>query len=254
MTRPVVFCWSGGKDSALALYELRRSPEFEVVALLTTVTREFDRVSMHGVRRELLHRQGEQIGLPIDEVWIGPGASNAEYEERMGRQLRSYVQRGIGHVAFGDIFLEDLRQYRERNLAQIGLRAVFPIWQRDTRELVATFLEQGFRSITCCIDGRVLGDEFAGRVIDRQFISDLPGGVDPCGENGEFHSFTFAGPLFRREIAVRPGERVRKGDFLYCDLVLDEGGRNRGQENSGESRLSYGRLFTTVDAKSSGER
>lgn len=219
MKRPVAFCWSGGKDSALALYELQQSPEYEVVALLTTVTREFDRISMHGVRRDLLHRQGELIGLPVDEVWINPGASNAEYEEQMGRQLHSYVQRGIRHVAFGDIFLEDLRRYREQNLLQVGLQALFPIWRRDTRELVNTFLERGFRSITCCIDGRVLPDEFAGRVIDHQFVSELPAGADPCGENGEYHSFTFAGPLFRHEIAVQPGERVRRDSFLYCDLI-----------------------------------
>jgi uncharacterized protein (TIGR00290 family) len=219
MKRPVVFCWSGGKDSALALYELRQSPEFEVVALLTTVTREFDRISMHGVRRELLHRQAELIGLPVDEVWINPGASNAEYEAQMERQLRSYALRGIGHLAFGDIFLEDLREYRERNLAKVGMHALFPIWQRDTHELIYTFLQHGFRSITCCIDRRVLADEFAGRVIDEQFIDELPESADPCGENGEFHSFTFAGPLFRREIAVQPAERMRRDDFLYCDLI-----------------------------------
>lgn len=219
MKKPVVFCWSGGKDSALALHELRQSPEFEVVALLTTVTRDFDRISMHGVRRELLLRQAAEIGLPVDEVWITTGASNAEYEEQMGRQLQSYYDRGIRHVAFGDIFLEDLREYREKNLAKLGMSALFPIWKRDTRELVRTFIDSGFRSITCCIDGRHLADSFAGRVIDDEFVRNLPAAVDPCGENGEFHSFTFAGPVFRQTIPVKTGELRRQDSFLFCDLI-----------------------------------
>jgi uncharacterized protein (TIGR00290 family) len=219
MREPVAFCWSGGKDSALALFELLQSPDYEVVSLLTTLTRDFERISMHGVRRELLHRQAEAIGLPVDEVWISQGASNAEYETEMGRALEAYRQRNIDNVAFGDIFLEDLRTYREENLAKLGMRALFPIWKRDTRELIDTFLARGFRSITCCIDIRRLDDSFVGREIDRQFLSDLPAGVDPCGENGEFHSYACGGPLFAEEIRVRRGEIVRKDSFLFCDLL-----------------------------------
>jgi uncharacterized protein (TIGR00290 family) len=174
---------------------------------------------MHGVRRELLYRQAAAIGLPVDEVWISPGASNAEYETEMGRALEGYRQRNIRRVAFGDIFLEDLRTYREQNLAKLGMQALFPIWKRDTRELIDTFLARGFRSITCCIDTRKLDDSFVGREIDRQFLSDLPSGVDPCGENGEFHSYACGGPLFGEEIPVRRGEVVRKDSFLFCDLL-----------------------------------
>jgi uncharacterized protein (TIGR00290 family) len=219
MKEPVAFCWSGGKDSALALFELRASPQYEVVALVTTLTRDFERISMHGVRRELLLQQAAAIGLPIDEVWISQGASNAEYETEMGRMIEVYRRRKINRVAFGDIFLEDLRVYREQNLAKLGMQALFPIWKRDTRELIGTFLALGFRSITCCIDTRRLDDSFVGREIDRRFLSDLPAGIDPCGENGEFHSYTCAGPLFDREIPVRCGETVRRDSFLFCDLL-----------------------------------
>jgi uncharacterized protein (TIGR00290 family) len=219
MKQPVAFCWSGGKDSALALFELRQSAEYEVVALLTTLTRDFERISMHGVRRELLLRQATSIGLPLDEVWISPGASNAEYEARMREQLAMYRSRNITRVAYGDIFLEDLRIYREQNLARLEMQALFPIWKRDTRELIETFLTCGFRSITCCIDTKKLDDSFVGREIDRRFVSELPAGVDPCGENGEFHSYACGGPLFDQEISVRTGETVRRDSFLFCDLL-----------------------------------
>jgi uncharacterized protein (TIGR00290 family) len=219
MKRPVVFCWSGGKDSALALFELQQSAEYEVVALLTTLTRDFDRISMHGVRRELLLAQAKAMNLPLDEVWISLGASNAEYEAQMAKQLAAYRSSGIAHVAFGDIFLEDLRLYRERNLAQLDLTALFPIWKRDTGELIESFLTRGFRSITCCIDTRKLDDSFVGREIDRKFVRELPADVDPCGENGEFHSYNCAGPLFDREISVSTGETLRRDSFLFCDLL-----------------------------------
>ena len=221
MKEPVAFCWSGGKDSALALDELQHSSQYEVVALLTTLTRDFERISMHGVRRELLHRQAAALGLPIDEAWICQGASNAEYEQEMGRQFAEYRERGIGTIAFGDIFLEDLRVYRERTLAKLGMQAIFPIWKRDTGELIETFLNRGFRSITCCIDTGKLPETFVGRQIDRDFLRELPEGVDPCGENGEFHSFAWAGPLFAEPIPVRLGETIRRDSFLFCDLLTN---------------------------------
>lgn len=217
--QPVVMCWSGGKDSALALHALRQSEEFDVVALLTTMTRDFDRISMHGVRRELLARQGAALGLPVEEVWITQGASNAEYEAQMDEALTRYRRDGVSAVAFGDIFLEDLRTYRERNLARLNMQALFPIWKRPTAGLIATFLGLGFRATTCCIDLRKLDESFVGRELDEQFVRALPADVDPCGENGEFHSFTWGGPIFSEEVPVRCGETVLRDSFLFCDLL-----------------------------------
>jgi uncharacterized protein (TIGR00290 family) len=216
---PVVLCWSGGKDSAMALHVLRNAPEYDVVALLTTVTRDFDRISMHGVRRALLHRQAAALGLPVDEVWISAGAANSEYEAQMGAVLARYRERGIATVAFGDIFLEDLRTYREENLRRVGMQAIFPIWKRETRALADEFISLGFRSCTCCVDSRKLDESFLGRVIDESFLAALPPDVDPCGENGEFHSFTFAGPIFEQPIPVQSGETVCRDSFLFRDLL-----------------------------------
>jgi uncharacterized protein (TIGR00290 family) len=215
----VLFTWSGGKDSALALYELRRAGG-EVAALLTTVTRDYGRVSMHGVRFELLERQAAAIGLPLEVVYIGKGADNAEYEAAMAERLGYHKEQGVSVVAFGDIFLEDLRRYREANLGRLGLKGVFPIWGRDTHELAASFLALGFKAVLTCVDTRVLGAAFAGREYDARLLAELPGGVDPCGENGEFHTFVYNGPLFREPVAWRRGEVVlREERFCYCDLV-----------------------------------
>lgn len=219
MKEQVVFCWSGGKDSAMALYELQASQQYDVVALLTTVTRDYDRISMHGVRRDLLHRQAASIGIPLHEVWISMAATNAEYEAQMDAALEVYRAQNIDTVVFGDIFLEDLRQYRERNLAKVGMRALFPVWKRDTRELVTTFLQLGFKAVVCCIDGKVLAPSFAGRAIDDQFLADLPPGIDPCGENGEFHSFVYDGPLFTGgPVQHSLGEATTRGEFTFRDL------------------------------------
>ena len=219
MRTPVLFCWSGGKDSALALHSLRQNPEFEVTGLLTTVTEGFDRISMHGVRRELLHRQAASIGLPVEEVRIPPSCSNAIYEARMGEAMQRCRDRGVFHVAFGDIFLEDLRAYREAKLLQAGMHALFSIWKIDTRELAARFLRDGFRAIAVCIDPRKLNVSFAGRELDASFFRDLPPDVDPCGENGEFHTFVFAGPVFQHPIAVQIGPVVERDSFLFCDVL-----------------------------------
>jgi uncharacterized protein (TIGR00290 family) len=216
---PILFCWSGGKDSAMALHVLRNRPEFRVAALLTTVTETYDRVSMHGVRRELLYRQAKSIGLLLHEVPIPPQCVNPAYEARMEGALRRFHAQGVRKVAFGDIFLEDLRAYRERNLARIGMTALFPIWKSDTRELASHFLAEGFRAIAVCIDPSKLDQSFAGRELNRSFFRDLPPGVDPCGENGEFHTFAFDGPIFRSPIQVRPGEVVSRDNFVFCDLL-----------------------------------
>ena len=219
MSEPILFCWSGGKDSAMALHTLLQHPDVRIVALLTTVTETYDRISMHGVRRELLVQQAESIGLPLLEVRIPPQCVNPIYEARMEEALRSYYAEGVRTVAFGDIFLQDLRAYREKNLARIGMTASFPIWKRDTRELIRGFHAARFRAIAACIDPRVLDRSFAGRELDESFFRDLPAGVDPCGENGEFHTFVFDGPIFRNPIPVRAGKVVERDSFVYCDLL-----------------------------------
>jgi uncharacterized protein (TIGR00290 family) len=219
MTEPILFCWSGGKDSAMALHVLLQRPDVRITALLTTVTETYDRISMHGVRRELLVQQAQSIGLPLHEVRIPPQCVNPVYEARMEEALRVHYVAGVRTVAFGDIFLEDLRAYRERNLARIGMTALFPIWKRDTRELIHHFHAAGFRAIAACVDPKVLDRNFAGRALDEQFFRELPPTVDPCGENGEFHTFVFDGPIFRKPIPVRAGEIVDRDSFVYCDLL-----------------------------------
>jgi len=217
--KPILFCWSGGKDSAMALYTLLQQQQFCVTALLTAVTEGYDRISMHGVRRELLLQQAESIGLPLHEVRIPPQCINSIYEARMESALRIFYDQGVRKVAFGDIFLEDLRSYREKNLSRIGMAALFPIWKRDTRELIRSFHAQRFRAISACIDPKVLAPSFAGRELDQSFFRDLPPNADPCGENGEFHTFVFAGPIFRWLIPVRTGEVVHRDGFVFCDLL-----------------------------------
>jgi uncharacterized protein (TIGR00290 family) len=216
---PILSCWSGGKDSAMALRALLQREDIRIVALLTTVTETYNRISMHGVRRELLARQAESIGLPLHEVRIPPQSSNPVYEARMEEALRIYLGQGVQKVAFGDIFLEDLRAYREKNLERVGMRALFPIWKRDTRELIRHFQAHRFRSIAVCVDSRVLDRSFAGRELDEAFFRDLPASADPCGENGEFHTFVFDGPIFHEAIPVRSGELVERDSFVYCDLL-----------------------------------
>lgn len=219
-TDSVVFTWSGGKDSALALYQLEMEDGHEVAALLTTVTEDYGRISMHGVRASLLEQQADSLRLPLDQVRIGRSASNEEYEARMEEMLLRYRAEGVRSVVYGDIFLEDLRRYREENLAKIGMEAVFPIWKRDTAELARTFIELGFRAVISCVDSEALDRRFAGREFDEKLLADLPDNVDPCGENGEFHSFVYDGPLFREGIRFRRGRKVlRDNRFCFCDLV-----------------------------------
>jgi len=216
---PILFCWSGGKDSAMALYTLQQQRHFRVVALLTTVTETYERIAMHGVRRELLRRQAESLGLPLHEVSIPPQCVNSVYEARLEEALGLFYRQGVRKVAFGDIFLEDLRAYREKNLARIAMTALFPIWKRDTRELIRFFHQQRFRAVAACVDPKVLDPSFAGRELDESFFRDLPFDADPCGENGEFHSFVFDGPIFQSPVPVRTGEVVNRDGFVFCDLL-----------------------------------
>jgi uncharacterized protein (TIGR00290 family) len=211
MTSPkekIVFCWSGGKDSALALHRLLAEGRYEITALLTTCNEHFQRISMHGVRVALLEQQARSIGLPLQKMFVSQGGSNDEYLEKMKTQLLAFKAQGVTRFAFGDIFLEDLKRWREENLAQLGLLAVFPIWKENSRDLIREFITLGFGSIICCVNDAYLDDAFLGRNIDAGFIQSLPADVDPCGENGEFHSFAFAGPIFKQPLKIKAGEKV----------------------------------------------
>ncbi len=208
--KKAIFNWSGGKDSSLALYHLLKDPNYEVKGLMTTVNAEFNRISMHGVRSELLYAQGESMGIPIKEIRLPEMPSMSVYDNTMKKVLSELKQEGITHSIFGDIFLEDLKKYREDRLKEVGLTAYFPLWKRDTTELVHEFLELGFKTVVACVKSEVLDQEFAGRVIDKEFLNDLPSNVDPCGENGEFHTFVFDGPLFKNPIKYTLGETVFK--------------------------------------------
>ncbi len=216
----IVLSWSGGKDSALAAYHLLASQKYEIASLLTTVTEEFDRISMHGVRRELLERQADALGLELRTVLIPKDCANDIYEARMREALEGFRSRGIVKVAFGDIFLEDLRRYRDERLAQVGMTGVYPLWKRDTDELVRTFIGLGFRAVLACVDTQAVDAALAGREIDESLLRDLPEGADPCGENGEYHSFVYAGPIFKAPVACRAAERVRRTPrFNYCEIL-----------------------------------
>ena len=217
--RAVLVSWSGGKDSCFALYEIQKAPNIRLEALLTTVTRDFDRISMHGVRRVLLERQAESLGIPLQQIFIAKGAGNYEYEQRMGEAFAIYQQRGIDVVVFGDLFLQDIRAYRERLLARFNMRGLFPVWGRDTTQFIRDFTGLGFKAIIVSVDPAQLDPAFCGRLIDEAFLADLPRGVDPCGENGEFHTFVFDGPNFRNPVNFSIGELVCRDSFWFCDLV-----------------------------------
>ena len=215
----IILGWSGGKDSALALQELCRSGQYEVAALVTTCTEGYDRISMHGVRCSLLHQQAEQLGLPLRQVFIPPGASNEQYESRMKEAFQGYASSGITKAAFGDLFLEDIRHYRDRLLAEIGMTALYPVWGRDTRALARAFVRDGFRASLVCIDPKALDRSFAGREFDDALLDDLPAHVDPCGENGEFHTFVFQAPFFKGRIPCARGEVTLRDNFYFADLL-----------------------------------
>jgi uncharacterized protein (TIGR00290 family) len=211
--------WSGGKDSALALHALRERSGSPPDALITTVDADRERVSVHGVRRELLRAQARATGLALIEVGVPAGCSNAVYEQRVGRALAQAPLTGAGEIAFGDLFLADVRAYREQQLRQIGRKASFPLWGRDTSALAREFVAAGFGATLVCVDPRRLDPSFAGRRFDAELLADLPPDVDPCGENGEFHTFVDAGPIFSAPIACRIGETSERDGFVFCDLL-----------------------------------
>ena len=240
----IIFCWSGRKDSALALNRLRQDNRYEIVSLLTTCNEHFQRVSMHGVRLELLDAQAQAIGLPLEKIFVSQHSSNEEYQQKMSACLLAHKSRGVTGCAFGDIFLEDLKRWRDENLAKVGMRGIYPVWKVDSRELIREFFALGFGTVICCANDAYLGEDAVGRNIDEEFIRTLPEEVDPCGENGEFHSFAFAGPIFKQPVKFKLGEKVyrpvevthpsdstsayvcpsgarqTKG-FWFCDLLLD---------------------------------
>ena len=220
MGEKVVVAWSGGKDSALALYEILKTNRYEVLELLTTVTQDYDRISIHGVRRVLLEQQARSLGFPLEKMFVSKGVSDAEYESILLKSLNGHRTNGVFSVVFGDIFLEDVRKYREGILSKVGMKGIFPLWKRDTRQLARAFVDLGFKAVITCVDSKSLGKDFVGREFDRQFLADLPFNVDPCGENGEFHSFVYDGPIFSERIFFTKGEIVlRESRFYYCDLV-----------------------------------
>jgi uncharacterized protein (TIGR00290 family) len=209
----------------MALYELLKDSAYKVESLLTVVTKDYGRISMHGVREELLELQAASLDLPLEKVYITKKSDNKEYELRMKETLARYKERGVEGVVFGDIFLEDLKKYREERLREVGMQAVFPIWKRDTRELADKFIDLGFKAIITCVDSKVLDKKFAGRLFDKKFLSDLTAGIDPCGENGEFHSFVYDGPIFKDPIPCKPGEVVLRNErFYYCDILTSRAG------------------------------
>ena len=216
----VLFTWSSGKDSARALWELRKSDEYEIVSLLTTLTSDYGRISMHGVREELLDAQAASLGIPLEKVKIRRDASNEDYEQAFETALQKYKENGVETVAFGDLYLEDLKKYREENLSKIGMKALFPIWNMNTEKLARDNIDSGFRTVVTCVDTKQLDGSFAGREIDASFLADLPDSVDPCGENGEFHSFCFDGPCFEAPVEFSVGKSVlRNGQFKFTDLL-----------------------------------
>jgi uncharacterized protein (TIGR00290 family) len=243
MQTKAIFNWSGGKDSAMCLYTLQQSQQYELLCLLTSINEAYQRISMHGVRVELLEQQAAAIGLPLVKLMVPEMPSMEMYEKVMSETLVRLQNQGAEVSVFGDIFLEDLRAYRENNLAELNLKGAFPLWGRNTRELIETFINLGFKTILTCVNEKYLDQSFAGRIIDKNFLADLPSNVDPCGENGEFHTFVFDGPIFKHPISFTKGEVVyrtyepSKGSanndcetdttkenpyqygFWYCDLI-----------------------------------
>jgi uncharacterized protein (TIGR00290 family) len=234
----IIFNWSGGKDSALCLYKILQQNQYDVLCLLTSISEPYQRISMHGVRLDVLEAQAKSIGLPLHKMFIPEMPSMELYEKVMISTLEGLLALGVTASIFGDIFLEDLRKYRDHQLAKIGLKGVFPLWKVDTGKLVSEFIDLGFKAITTCVNDNFLDKSFVGRIIDEDFIKDLPSNVDPCGENGEFHSFVFDGPIFKTPVMFVKGEVVYKkysapiqdqdvhkggpfeNGFWYCDLLL----------------------------------
>ena len=220
MAIPTLVSWSSGKDSAWSLHLLQRNPEYEVAGLLTTLNAAFDRVAMHSTRRELLEAQAAAAGLPLQVVPLPWPCSNANYEEAIRNACDAAIANGIRAIAFGDLYLEDVRRYREDHLRNTSLTPVFPVWGRDTRALLHEMIAAGVKTRIVCIDPKKLPREFAGRDLDKDLLAELPPGIDPCGENGEFHTCVFDGPMFHSPIPIESGEVVERDGFVFADVRL----------------------------------
>lgn len=219
MKKKILLSWSSGKDSAWSLHVLRQQGLYEIAGLITTINSAFDRVAMHSSRRELVEMQAEAAGVPLIRVPLPWPCSNVDYERAMKKVCDQAVAEGVKAIAFGDLFLQDIRAYRERQLQDTGLEPLFPLWLIPTDALAREMIRGGLRAKLVCVDPKKLAPDFAGREFDEQLLQDFPAGIDPCGENGEFHSFVYAGPMFNREIAVKAGERVQRDGFWYADLL-----------------------------------
>lgn len=220
MKEKLILSWSGGKDSALALYKLQQNRKYELLVPLTTITEEYGRISMHGVREILLEQQAKSLGYPLEKVFISRKLSNEEYDIKIQDILAKYLLLGFSSVAFGDIFLEDVRKYREEQLSKLGMKGIFPLWGRNTTELAHEFIDLGFKAVITCVDSNVLDKRFVGRHYNEHFLSKLPDKIDPLGENGEFHSFVYDGPIFRKRILFEKGNVVlRDNRFFFHDLI-----------------------------------
>lgn len=230
--------WSGGKDSSLTLHKVLAEGRYEVTTLLTSVNKVHDRISMHGVRTELLRRQAEAIGIPLTMIELPEAPNMEEYEKEMENKVKSITAGGVHQAIFGDIFLEDLKIYRENKLRPMGIEAVFPIWKISTKDLMQQFLDLGFKSIIVCINNKFLDKSFCGRVIDQQFVNDLPAGVDVCGENGEFHSFVYDGPIFKKPVPFT------KGEIVYREYSRPKtGSTHYNQQAAAVDEKNYGFYF-----------
>lgn len=218
--KKILFSWSGGKDSALALFEIKKNKTHEISALLTTLTSDYNRISLHGVRRELLERQASVLGFPLETVFISKCASNNEYENEIKKILNKYMGMGVSAVAFGDVDLMDVRKHREKNLKKIGMMGMFPLWKKGALNLANRFIDLGFKSIITCVDSKVLDPKFIGRDFNKEFLNELPSEINPIGENGEFHSFVYDGPIFKEKILFSVGKKVlRNKRFYFVDLL-----------------------------------
>lgn len=218
-TKPqVLMSWSSGKDSAWALHQLMQNPDVEVVGIFATLNEEQDRVAMHGVRHQLLESQADRLGLPLDVINLPNPCSHDDYGRIMGQFVEQALARGVTHIAFGDLFLEDVRRYREDNLKGTGLEPLFPIWLTPTPELAQTVLDSGLKAIVTCVDSKQIPAEFSGREYNAELLADLPDSADPCGENGEFHTFVYDGPMFSAPIPLERGETIQRDQFFFTDL------------------------------------
>lgn len=221
MQEKVIMSWSGGKDSAYCLHEILQSSQYEVVALLTSVTEDSGRIKMHGVHGDLLQRQADCLGIPLEKVLVPPISKNTEYELRTGKALEKYRKNGVTSVVFGDLFLEDIKAYRDHCLLGWEMKGIFPLWMRPTTELAAKIIETGIRAVLTCVDTRILDPSFAGRDFDKELLLQLPSAADPCAENGEFHTFVYDAPMFKEKISFKKeGNFMLQDRFYYSDIRL----------------------------------